>query len=217
MQVSIIDIEKKKTGEAEVPKQLFETPWKPELVHQAIVAQQANNRQKTAKVKNRGEVRGGGKKPWKQKGTGRARHGSIRSPLWIGGGVTHGPTAERNFSVKINKKMKTVALFSLLSKRFAEGKVFVMEGIGGEAYKKTKELAKHAAKIKELGKTVLIVTPSSEKNVFIGSRNMHAVSCISAKSLNIVDIAKPSAVIISSQALPEIVHHYITKEKPAEK
>src|SRR5690349_438873 len=102
----VYDLEGKPGKEIELSKEIFGARWNPDLVHQALVALEANRRKPIAHAKNRGEVSGGGKKPWRQKGTGRARHGSIRSPLWKGGGVSHGPRNEKNYSVKLNRKMR---------------------------------------------------------------------------------------------------------------
>lgn len=110
-----------------LPENLFSAKWNADLVHQVVVGMQANARPITANTKMRGEVRGGGKKPWKQKGTGRARHGSSRSPIWRGGGVTHGPRAERIFAVKINQKMRRAALISVLSRKAKDGELIFVD------------------------------------------------------------------------------------------
>ncbi len=112
-----------------LPEDIFGAPWKNDLVQQVVVAIQANARTPIAHTKTRGEVRGGGKKPWKQKGTGRARHGSIRSPIWKGGGVTHGPRNERSFAQKINRKMRFAALTSVLSRKLKRGEIIFIDSI----------------------------------------------------------------------------------------
>jgi len=111
----------------EVSEKIFGVKSNPELLHQAVVTQMGNERQVLADTKDRSEVRGGGKKPWKQKGTGRARVGSSRSPIWTGGGVTFGPTSDRNFSKKINKKMKQKAIFMALSDKLAGGTLVILD------------------------------------------------------------------------------------------
>ena len=115
--VVIYTQEGKKNGEVVLPQHLFTLPWSDALVHQTVIGM-ANNRRTGAHTKDRAEVRGGGRKPWRQKGTDRARHGSIRSPLWVGGGVTFGPKKEKNYSVSLNKKMRTKAFFTVLSEKF---------------------------------------------------------------------------------------------------
>ncbi|KAA0205979.1 50S ribosomal protein L4 [Candidatus Uhrbacteria bacterium] len=128
--VSIYSQDGKSVGEMSLPEAYFGVKAKPKLVHEVLVAQQANRRKAVAHTKNRGEVSGGGKKPWKQKGTGRARQGSIRSPQWVGGGIVFGPRAERNFSVKVNRKAKQKALFMALSDKVANKSLLVIESSG---------------------------------------------------------------------------------------
>src|SRR3989339_1166329 len=129
MKVKVYNLEGKEVREEELEQSFFDIVVKPEVVQQAVEAQLANSRQVLAHTKGRGEVRGGGKKPWKQKGTGRARHGSIRSPLWKGGGVTFGPLKTRNFKQKINKKMKKKALLMMLANKANSGDVAVVESL----------------------------------------------------------------------------------------
>ena len=114
-------------GEINLPAKVFATKWRSDLVHQVVEGMRSNKRAGTADTKDRGEVRGGGRKPWKQKGTGRARHGSSRSPIWVGGGVTHGPLAEKNYKRKISKKMRAQALFSVLSKKLKDNEIIFVD------------------------------------------------------------------------------------------
>lgn len=114
-------------GKVQVPESIFGLPWNADLVHQVIVSMESSARNNTAHTKNRGEVRGGGKKPWKQKGTGQARHGSTRSPIWVGGGVAHGPRNEKNYDRKVNRKMKAKALFTILSKKYKDGEIIFVD------------------------------------------------------------------------------------------
>src|SRR3989338_7901563 len=117
MEATVYNQTGKETGKVQLPPKVFGALWRADLVHQVVESMRSNSRAGTADTKGRGEVRGGGKKPWKQKGTGRARHGSSRSPIWVGGGVTHGPLAEKNYKRKISKKMRAQALYSVLSKK----------------------------------------------------------------------------------------------------
>ena len=127
LEAKVYTLAGKDAGTISLPAELFGAKWNPDLVHQVVLGMEANARTSIANTKFRGEVRGGGKKPWKQKGTGRARHGSRRSPIWKGGGTTHGPRSERDYSVKINRKMRVTALASLLSRKFKDGEIVFVD------------------------------------------------------------------------------------------
>jgi len=127
METNVYNQAGKTAGTVALPETIFGVAWNPDLVHEVVVAMQSNARAGTAKVKDRSEVSGGGKKPWRQKGTGRARHGSRRSPIWVGGGVAHGPTNEKDFTKKINKKVRKKALAVTLSRKYADGEVVFVE------------------------------------------------------------------------------------------
>ncbi len=129
-----------KAGSLKLPTEIFDLPWNGDLVHQVAIAMQANARDSVAHTKGRGEVSGGGKKPWRQKGTGRARHGSTRSPIWRHGGVTHGPLSEKDYSQKINRKMRTKALFTVLSQKLRDGEIIFVDSLE-QANIKTKDAA----------------------------------------------------------------------------
>ena len=145
--VSIYNFEGKVVGTRELPAAVFGVPVKPGLLQQAVTAQQANRRVAIAHTKTRGEVRGGGRKPWKQKGTGRARHGSIRSPIWIGGGITFGPRSNRNFTLKINHKVRRRALLMSLSAKVAEAALMVVDDVKPVG-KKSKQAAQLLVNLK---------------------------------------------------------------------
>ncbi len=141
MQVKSYNQSGEEAGTVELPDGVFGLKWNADLVNQVVTSQTANARIHIAHAKDRREVRGGGKKPWRQKGTGRARHGSIRSPIWKGGGVTHGPLTQKNFKKKVNKKMAKKALFTVLSAKARDGEIVVIESLNF-AEAKTKQAAK---------------------------------------------------------------------------
>ena len=141
MEAKIYNQKGVEAGKIELPAKVFAAKWRADLVHQVVEGMRSNKRAGTADTKDRGEVRGGGKKPWKQKGTGRARHGSSRSPIWVGGGVTHGPLAEKNYKRKISKSMRAQALFSVLSKKWKDGEILFVDSLAMSAIK-TKDAVK---------------------------------------------------------------------------
>lgn len=205
MKVDLYDISGKQSGSIEVSDAVFNRAWNADLVHQVATAIQANARQPWAHAKGRGEVSGGGKKPWRQKGTGRARHGSIRSPIWKGGGASHGPVKTRDFSQKVNKKMVRAALFSALSKKLAEGELKFVESVPANG--KTKEVATalkgfFAAK-KGVPSTLLL---STKKNTMLvrSARNISRVSVRSNASLNVVDVLHAKHILVEQGAVQEI-------------
>ncbi len=129
MEAKIYNQTGKSVGTIALPTEVFGAHWNGDLVHQVLVSEGGNARNNIAHVKDRSDVRGGGKKPWKQKGTGRARHGSTRSPIWVGGGVTHGPTNEKDYTRKINKKMKAAAIYAILSQKLKNGEIIFVDEI----------------------------------------------------------------------------------------
>ncbi len=141
MKATVYTTEGKEKSTLDLPKGIFDLKWNGDLVHQVIVSMQTNARTPIAHTKDRSEVSGGGKKPWRQKGTGRARHGSSRSPIWVGGGVTFGPRNHKNFSRKVNKKMKAKALFTILSKKFEDNEIIFVDALNFKE-PKTKEAKK---------------------------------------------------------------------------
>ncbi|MDD4931024.1 MAG: 50S ribosomal protein L4 [Candidatus Colwellbacteria bacterium] len=191
----------------ELPDRVFGTSWNPDLVKQALDAQIANVRKPLAHTKDRSEVSGGGKKPWKQKGTGRARHGSIRSPIWKGGGVAHGPTKDKVFAVKINRKMKQVAIFSVLSKKFSDGEIRVVDSMA-VAEPKTRLVSGIVRAFSEKTPSALIIPSASNKNVYRASSNIPKVKSLDPKSLNVLDLLKYKNILIEKDAVASINDHY---------
>src|SRR3989344_4920306 len=180
-------------GRVSLPDEIFDVKWNPDLVHQVVVSMQGNARAMTAHTKGRGEVRGGGKKPWKQKGTGRGRHGSSRSPLWVGGGVTHGPTKEKVYAKKLNRKMKNKALATVLSTKAKDGKIIFLNALNFKA-PRTKEAAGVLATLsknldkKELtyqkGKRVLLAVPTRNSAIEKSFRNIKVVGQEEVRNLS---------------------------------
>ncbi len=198
--LQVYNQEGKAVGELNVSDAIFGVKPDAHLVHEAVVAQRANARRTIASTKTRGEVRGGGKKPWKQKGTGRARQGSIRSPQWVGGGIVFGPNRERNFEVKINKKTKRKALFMALSDKLASKQVLALESMATEPAK-TKVLASTVKKL-PVGKTALFVAPASSPMLLRMARNLPHVKLVTANTLNLVDVLAYRSIVFLKDAVP---------------
>ncbi len=196
------------TGKTELPSEIFEVAFSPDLVHQVVVSQMANRRQVSAHTKDRSEVRGGGKKPWRQKGTGRARHGSIRSPLWKGGGVTFGPTKERNFKKIIPKKIKRKALFMVLSQKKKDNELVVLDELKIEKpeTKIMKGIIQNLkSKIKNIKtESFLITLPKMDKNIILSTRNIPKIDTIQAKELNCLDILNYKYLMLPKEAVEVI-------------
>jgi len=223
----LYNLEGKETGEVKLPESIFSVEMNNDLVHQAVVTQAANARKVIADTKDRGEVRGGGKKPWKQKGTGRARAGSNRSPIWKGGGVTFGPTTERNYSKKINKKMKQKALFMILTAKLKDNEIiFVDEMKLKEA--KTKEMKKALNSL--LGvygndgadkadgkkeKSILVALDKKDDNVVRMSANIPRVKVVLTNSLNVLDLLNHKYILMTEKSI-EVIEKTFSKLKISE-
>ncbi len=188
-----------KNGEIDLKDNVFAVEPNLELVHQVFVAQRANQRQPWAHTKDRGEVRGGGRKPWRQKGTGRARHGSIRSPLWIGGGVTFGPTNVRNYQQKINKKMRKKAIKICLSDKVKNDKFVVIEKITTNG--KTKELKEVLAKLPGFGRRTLVLTTGQDANLYLALRNLPKISVRRAQDVTVMDLMSFQYILSDKDSL----------------
>ena len=214
-----------KIGEEKLPSYIFNIEINPDLLHQAVVTQMANSRSPIAHTKTRGEVRGGGRKPWRQKGTGRARHGSIRSPIWRGGGVTFGPRKEKVFAKKLNKKMKRKALFMALSSKVKDNELILLDDLKLEKPKtkimeniikniKTKILNEDVSKkIKRKKCEFLIALPKKDINVIKATENIPYIDTIPADSLNVLDILKYKYLLMPKQAIGVIEKVYCKNDK----
>lgn len=192
----------KVVSQTRLPSEVFGVKVNPDLVHQVVVSQMANRRRVIAHTKSRAEVRGGGRKPWRQKGTGRARAGSIRSPIWRGGGVTFGPTKKRVFKKKINKKMKRKALLMVLSGKVKNNLLILLDKIKIDE-PKTKLMAKILEKLQVQG-SCLIALPRMDKNLILAARNFPGLETIQAKDLNALDVLNFKYLLLPKDSVKTI-------------
>lgn len=209
LNIRVYNQEGKEVSDLSLNEAIFGLPWNSDLIHRAVTTISANMRQVLASTKMRGEVSGGGKKPWRQKGTGRARHGSIRSPLWRGGGITFGPTSERNFKLSINKKMARKALLIAISGKVKDNELLILDELKLSA-PKTKEMAKIMSNFPQI-KNGVFVLPSfakatdgkSGKNEDIkkAGRNLVNLKIISMDNLNILDVLKYKFLILTKDGI----------------
>lgn len=207
LEAKVYDQTGKEKGTINLPVKIFGVKWRADLVHQVVEGMRSNKRAGTADTKDRGEVRGGGRKPWKQKGTGRARHGSSRSPIWVGGGVTHGPLSEKNYKRKISKKMRAQALFSVLARKYKDGEILFVDSLdlGEIKTKKAEEVMKNLSKV--LGWKVFInsqkpklLTAILERNEKTEKsfRNLAELDLVFLKNLNPLDVLNHKYLLIEN-------------------
>ncbi|HUC88818.1 MAG TPA: 50S ribosomal protein L4 [Candidatus Paceibacterota bacterium] len=206
METQIYNQKGKSVGKLEVPESVFGLPWNGDLVHQVVTAMQANARTPIAHTKIRGDVSGGGRKPWRQKGTGQARHGSTRSPIWRGGGITHGPRNEKSYKQKINKKASAKALCMVLSEKFRRGQILFVEELSLKNIK-TKDAAaviNDLSKVKGFEKisggrkaNTYITVPAKTENLKKSFANIPTVEINEVRNLNPVDLMNHRYIIIS--------------------
>lgn len=209
MDTTLYTQEGKENGKVTLPESVFGVAWNPDLVHGVVVAMQSNARAGTAHTKDRSEVSGGGKKPWRQKGTGRARHGSRRSPIWTGGGVTFGPRTEKDYSKKINKKVRAKALASTLSKKQADGEVIFVDTLtftdpkAKDAKVAVKAIAagsKHEDLATKRKNAALIVLGERSEATELSFRNFGSIEVAQAKDINPVDLLTYKYVVMTDPA-----------------
>lgn len=199
--VPVYNMEGNQVGEIELNEAIFGTEVNEPLLHQAITAYEANQRQGTASTKTRTEVRGGGRKPWRQKGTGRARHGSTRSPIWVGGGVTFGPKP-RDYRQALPRKVRRAALRSALSAKVNAGDLIVLDSLSlPEA--KTKRMAE-VLKALDVAGTTLIVTNERDRNVELSARNIPGIALRQASGINAYDVLKHRKLVITTDGVAKV-------------
>ena len=203
--VSVYNMEGKEVGTIELNDAVFGVKVNEHLVHMAVVQQLANNRQGTQKAKTRSEVSGGGRKPWRQKGTGHARQGSTRAPQWTGGGVVFAPVP-RDYSFKMNKKEKRAALKSALSDKVANGKLVVVDALTFDA-PKTKEFAKVMTNL-NVNDKALVVLNDNDANVVLSAKNIPTVKTGLTNTINVYDIVNAKTLVLTQDAVKTIEEVY---------
>lgn len=206
MEATIYNQQGKSSGKISLPESVFGVPWNADLVHEIVRLMNSNSRNNIAHTKTRGEVRGGGKKPWKQKGTGRARHGSTRSPIWVGGGIAHGPRNTQNFDRKINRKARTKALFTILSRKFKDGEILFVDSMNMSTpkTKDAKGIISSLATIKGYEKlaskktNAAVITIGEKTDAIIKSfRNFGSVSVEEFRNINPVSVLNHTYLVIT--------------------
>ena len=202
--VSVYNMEGAQVGTIELSDSIFAVPVNEHLVHQAVVAQLANKRQGTQKAKTRSEVRGGGRKPWRQKGTGHARQGSTRAPQWTGGGIVFAPKP-RDYSFKMNKKEKRIALLSALSSKVAESKIVVLDEFKLDEIK-TKKFVEVMNNLKV--ENALVVLEGENKNVVLSGRNIPSVKVTATNEINTYDVLKYTTLVVTKAAVEKLEEVY---------
>ncbi len=227
MDAKVFSQEGKETGVVTLPEAVFGVAWNPDLVHEVVIGMQANARQSSAHTKGRGDVRGGGKKPWKQKGTGRARHGSRRSPIWVGGGVSHGPRNEKDYSVKINRKVRAKALATVLSKKLADQEVLFVDSFSFTEPKTKDAKAIVTALAKGAGQTMLATKRKNAAVVVLAGRNLATeksfrnfgnIEVVQAKDVNPVDLLTYKYVVVAdASSSVEILEKRVVPAAPKSK
>ncbi len=204
MKVSVYNQKGEELKKIDISEEVFNIEPNFDLIHQVVVSQMSNRRQGSAHTKDRGDVSGGGRKPWRQKGTGRARHGSTRSPIWKGGGVTFGPRNDKNYKKVIPKLMRRKALFMVLSAKLKDNEIKVLDKIelNDNKTKSAKEILNHFPEITQ--KTTLMILPNTNKNILLGFRNIPKVELMQAKDINALDLLSFKNIIIPEESIKVI-------------
>ncbi|MDD5639985.1 MAG: 50S ribosomal protein L4 [Candidatus Pacebacteria bacterium] len=191
-----------------LPEEIFSVPLNTDLVHQITVSQMGNRRQSIAHTKDRSEVRGGGIKPWKQKGTGRARHGSNRSPIWVGGGITFGPRSDKVWEKVVPKKMKRKALFMVLSQKLNDNLLILTDNILIDE-SKTKKALEFLEKNSIKSESCLVVLPELNRNTILAFANLPKIKTIQAKDLNCLDLLSYKYLLIDKAGIEKIKETFL--------
>jgi len=204
LEAKVFDMKGGDAGTVTLPENIFGLSWNADLVHQVVIAMQANARPNVAHTKDRGEVRGGGKKPWQQKGTGRARHGSSRSPIWKGGGITHGPRNDKNYAQKINRSMSQKALLVTLSRKLKDGEIIFVDSIHMDAPKASAgkavltALGKHFSGFTKSKNAALIALPTRNIPTQKSFSNFGNIAVEEVRNLNPLSVLSAKYLVIAS-------------------
>lgn len=207
LEANVYNQEGKSISSFNLPADIFGLNWNADLVHQVVTSMQSSARLPVAHTKTRGEVRGGGKKPWKQKGTGRARHGSTRSPIWVGGGVAHGPRNDKDYTRKVNKKMKAKAIYTILSEKMRDGELLLVDALTLST-PKTKDAKGMLAKLgsisgfeqlpKRRNNAAIIAVPKLDENIKRGFQNMGNLEVMEVRNINPVALLQYKYIVLTS-------------------
>lgn len=214
MKTDLYNFKGEKIGEVELPEEIFGLEFKPELVHQVMRWQMLDTYFPYAHTKTRAEVRGGGRKPWPQKGTGRARHGSIRSPIWVGGGVTFGPRKEKIRQIKVNKKMKRKAILMTIAEKLRQNLLKVIDEVNPDDYK-TREFEKFFSrfleprKTKKKRETGLLVIEENKPEIFRSVRNLPYADAIEARNLNLLELLNHKYLFLTKKSIEVIKNTFL--------
>lgn len=200
--VAVYNIDGNQVGDLDLNDDIFGVELNEPLIHQAVVRHLANQRQGTVATKTRSDVSGGGRKPWRQKGTGRARHGSIRSPIWVGGGTTFGPQP-RDYRQKMPKKARRAALRSALSAKVRDGEFVVVEELRFDA-PRTKEMVRVLGNLTDGAEKALVVTVDGDRNIVLSTRNLPGIGTSRATDLNVYDVLDHTKVLVTKDAVAQI-------------
>jgi large subunit ribosomal protein L4 len=212
MKYDILDQSGKKIGDTSLPEKIFGAKADYDLIHQVTVSQSSNKRQVLAHTKDRGEVSGGGKKPWRQKGLGRARHGSIRSPIWVGGGVSFGPRKDVVFKKRIPRKMKRAALLMVLSEKFRNGLIVLLDKLEIKEAK-TKTIKDVLQKLPVKDDSALIALPDLDRKIILSARNITKVQTIQARDLNCLDLLSFKFLVMPKESIKVIEETFLRNRK----
>ncbi|MEI7620617.1 MAG: 50S ribosomal protein L4 [Candidatus Falkowbacteria bacterium] len=212
VKINVYNQKAENVGTLDLSDKIFKVALNNDLLHQAVIAQMANERQVLAHTKTKAEVSGGGKKPWKQKGTGRARVGSSRSPIWRGGGIIFGPRNDRNFKKNINQKMKQKAMFMALSDKVTNNTFVVLEDLNMPEFKTKNfnELLTNLEKkvLNNERRNVLVINDQKDEKVKYSGRNLKGVEIINLENLNLVDVLKYKNLVLTSEAVKKLEERY---------